>query len=200
MFGVRCHDDLGEVRRLPLESVSRAAIVWCRRLPRLTFLRAIRQGRRIVLSSAFLIAIGLAALLIVTIRVAVDEPGVGLWFLVFSPVYTALFAIGVVIVRAALGIRGGLPDWTCAMLLSERRCPICSYTLLRNHVGDDQCVGCPECGAGWLAKRIGAAPGTLRETVIIAAFNRPTSSTPDTDDPRPENSTGHVEHQAPLRR
>lgn len=173
VFGLCCQDDVGVSHRLSLGAIARAGRVWFKRLPRLTLLRSVAQLRRFMMSSATLIGVGLAALLLVTIRVAIDEPGVGLWFLVFSPVYTALFALGVIVVRAAIGVRSGLPEWACAMLLADRQCPNCAYAIATDRCSADDLVRCPECGAAWLAWRLGAHSETPRETVTIEPLNRP---------------------------
>lgn len=69
-----------------------------------------------------------------------------------SLIAAVLAMVGILVsLWGAIGtaIRPGVVRRTRALLLSQGRCPWCTYDLSGGCVEPDQCVVCPECGGAW---------------------------------------------------
>lgn len=132
--------------------------------------RAVREIAAIALSRPVLIVAavtaGVAALIVLTLRVGPFALAVTL----FSPVSSTLI---VVVLTAGVAIMSG----ASRVLASSRRrivdrghCPACLYSLGEIEADQDHVTTCPECGGGWDLRPIGPAE------VVVVRGGSPTGS------------------------
>jgi hypothetical protein len=178
-------DDRGRAVRVPLVFAWDALGAWRARQASWTLRRGPRMIAKLVFSGPALVAIGSIALVALGIRVAIDDPGIGLWLLIFSPVYSSLFMLGFSVVRGALGWGGMLTESIRGTLLQRSRCVSCGYSLAGAEAASDGCVVCAECGAAWDARKLGAEAASHRDVVVPTGWNRPSA---DSGDPPPDRS------------
>lgn len=153
--------------------ISEAFAAWRRGLPRWTLRGAPRLLAKLMFNGPALVLLGTVALIALAVRVTVDDPGVGLWLLIFSPVYSSLFMLTFALVRGAMGWGGVLTESIRAAMMQQRRCTGCGYALGGAVAESDGCVVCPECGAAWDARKLGLSAAQARDVVVVTGWKRP---------------------------
>lgn len=130
---------------------------------------AVRYGLRTLRRHAgrLLLFGGLFTLAALTVMLTVLEGPTGVWLIIFSPVAMTWVSIGLAaIVSVAVSWQALKSTMTDAML-GLRRCPACAYSIDALPPDSDQHVRCPECGASWLATRLGRDRPMERRVIIL---------------------------------
>lgn len=166
-LAIRSTDDRALPVRIPLAHALDVARRWVirRRRPSWRGLRSLFIAL-FVTGPVLAIVFGIA-LLVIAVRVTMDQPAVGLWLLIFSPVYSPLLMLAFTLARGLFGFGGAVPDLVRADMLARARCPACNYALIDSEPEPDGCTRCAECGAAWEHRRIGPTATRGPDIVVI---------------------------------
>lgn len=170
---IRAHDDQGVA--VPLHPAGfRAAAWWAIRgaargardeARRGTILYGLRTLRRH--AGRLLLFGGLVTLASLTVMLTILEGPTGAWLIIFSPVAMTWVSIGLGVLASVAVAWQALKATMADAMLGQRRCPACAYSIAALPPDPAQNVRCPECGASWLAARLGRDRPMERRVIIL---------------------------------
>jgi hypothetical protein len=125
--------------------------------------RVLRRG----LIGPGLVILGAGGMIVMIALLFAYEGITGLWVMIFSPVAVSMTAAAGLV---ALGVRaayGHVKDAMVIAMLHRHRCPACAYDMAGIVTGGEEFIRCPECGAAWLADRLGRGERPSPRVIVV---------------------------------
>jgi hypothetical protein len=169
MFRVR--DDAGRVVRLHGAGLGAALWLAARRSRGRRTDIALRALLRVVKSGRLLSVIGTTAMVIMIGVLIVSETAVGIWMLLFSPIFSAMLVAIAGFFVAGFAMSDSVGRMGVRAMLARQRCPSCNYDLRSLGVGQGRVV-CPECASAWSGAGLGREAPVEPEQVIVKWADR----------------------------
>lgn len=151
--------------------------------PFVAWIRWARRALREIASVAFtrpvligvVVGAGIAALIVLTVRVGPFALAVTL----FSPVSSTLIVVALTAGVAIMSSASRVLARSRRRIVDRARCPACLYSLGEIEADRDEITTCPECGGGWDMRPLGPTEVVIVRGVVdgvkvpAAAVSRP---------------------------
>lgn len=147
---------------------------------------AIALSRPVLIGAA--VGVGIAALVIVTVRVGPFALAVTL----FSPVSSTLILVMLTAGVAIVGSASRVLARSRIRITDQGRCPACLYSLREIETDIDEITTCPECGGAWDMRPL----GPIEVVVVHGAVDA--GSTPSTSTIRPHYQRREIKRPATI--